>query len=69
MLFLGITSWKGVSCFNGGEVVFQMGGVGVSFLSGDDIGFGVGGRGGVQNYRKMREGRCPPCPPAHHAKP
>ena len=29
MLFLGIISWKGVSCFNeGGGGVFQMGGIG-----------------------------------------
>ena len=33
MLFLGIISWKGFSCFNGGGVLFQMGG-GASFLSG-----------------------------------
>ena len=31
MLFLGIISWKGVSCFNEGGDVFQMGGT--SFLS------------------------------------
>ena len=37
MFFLGIISWKDVSCFNGGEgaaALFQMGG-GVSFLSGE----------------------------------
>ena len=27
VLFLGIISWKGVSCFNGGGSVFQMGGL------------------------------------------
>ena len=63
MTFLGIISWKGVSCLNG-EFVFQMGGEG-GFISkvgeGHPIGsIGFGGDG-FENNRNM--GKRPPCPP------
>ena len=52
MLFLGIISWKGVSCFNGG-------GWGGGLLSrwgvphGGRGSIGFGGGGGVEKHRKM----------------
>ena len=66
MLFLGITSWKCVSCFSGGGFVFQMGGG--SFLSwgaphgwGEGIGFR---RGSFEKNPKIGGGGGSPPHPA-----
>ena len=61
MLFLGIISWKGASCFNG-EFVFQMGGSfifkwGVHPMEGALVLIG----GVSKNI--VGWGGCPPCPP------
>ena len=56
MLFLGIISWKGVSCFNGGWGCFPDGGA--SFLSGEDISLD----GGLKKNHKDG-GALPLCPP------
>ena len=58
MVFLGIISWKGVSCFNGGVCFSDRG---ASFLSGGGEGVPHGGGinfggGGVQKNCKMGGG-------------
>ena len=63
MLFLGIISWKGVSCFNGGEgVCFPDGGLHFK-VGGAPLGRALVlmGEGGFQNY--CRIGGHHPCPP------
>ena len=60
MLSLGITSWKGVSCFNGGGVCFLDEG-GASLLSAGGAphgGVGFGG-GGFEKKPKMGAGTPP----------
>ena len=55
MLFPEIISWKGVSCFNGGEGGGCFSDGGASFLSGGGpMGGGIGvGRGFLKKNRKM----------------
>ena len=64
VLFLGIISWKGGSCFNG-EFVFQMGGFIFKWgwhLMGEGISFD-GGRGGGGFKKNSQDGGCSHAPP------
>ena len=58
VLFLGIISWKGVLCFNGGWLFFRWGG-GFIFNGGASI---LGKRVFEKNYEMMRVHAHPPSP-------
>ena len=69
MLFLGIVSWKGASCFNGGGggVVFQIEGGFIFKWGGAPHGWSISFDGGVFK-KKCRMGGVPPMPP-NYGKP